>query len=332
MDHWARVLLQDGLFDRSGTPDYIHVGLSRAARIVEAMEPYQFRTDTFEEIADELSECTELSDLSKLMWSAAISAGFENYIIFVLKNGSKGAIQSRVCTSCNSEWLVRYQSQGYQFIDPVLATALQGDGVFEFADLESRSPVVADFWADAMVHRVGRNGLCIARTRSDGSRMGVSFLTAKTETQSRGLVRLNGTDLVMIADLALDAFCYASYSLAGEPEALSPEELRFLYLLATRKNPQEAFQVLPHYGSNKSLQASIRRKLGVETVFQAVSLAAAGGYFDDVPYEVSEVTRPYPSLVGLDAATIAVGDLGDHLLEGTSIFDRRRSSVAVSTA
>lgn len=58
MEHWVRVLLQDGLFERNGTPDYIHFGLSRVARIVEAMEPYQFRTDTFDEIADALSECT----------------------------------------------------------------------------------------------------------------------------------------------------------------------------------------------------------------------------------------------------------------------------------
>lgn len=308
MEHWVRAMLEDVLFDQSAAPDYIRKGLLRAARIIEEMEPYQFRTDTFDEIADALSECTELSDLSKLMLDAATSAGFENFIIFVLKNGTNRALQSRVCTSCNADWLARYHSQRYQFIDPVIAAALRADGVFEFADLEGISPVIASFWADAEAHRIGRNGLCIARTRSDGVRIGVSFLTAKSATQARGLVRLNGTDLVTIADLAMDAFCYASYGLAGEAEALSPEELRFLYLLATRSNPREAFEVLPQYGSNKSLQASIRRKLGVETVFQAISLSAARGYFDEVPYEWSEVTRPFPSLVGLDAATLAFAD------------------------
>ncbi len=322
MDHWIRVLIQDLAFDRGGAPDYVHVGLARAAQIVEEMVPYQFRTDAFEEIAADLSECIEISELSKLMWDAAISAGFEDYIIFVLKNGSGRAMQSRVITSCNSDWLVRYQSQGYQFIDPVMAKALHGDGVFEFADLQSNSPIVAAFWADARVHRIGHNGLCIARTRPDGARMGVSFLTAKTETQARDLARLNKTDLVMIADLAMEAFCYASYGLAGTPEALSDEELRFLYLLSTRKNPHDAFQVRPLYGSNKSLQASIRRKLGVETVFQAVSLATAKGYFDDVPYDSSEVIRPHPDLLGLDAVTLTLADLGDPKLDPEAVPGR----------
>jgi hypothetical protein len=315
MDHWVRVLLQDGLLDRSGTPEYVRTGLERAARIIESMEPYQFRTDSFDEIADTLSECTELSDLSKLMWNAATSAGFENFIIFVLKNGANGALPSRVCTSCNSEWVTRYHAQRYQFVDPVMAAASRADGIYEFADLESSSPVIADFWADAEAHRIGRNGVCFARTRPDGARIGVSFITAKNEAHARRLVRLNCSDLAMIADLAVDAFCYASYGLAGEAEALSAEELRFLYLLATRKDPKEAFEVMPLYGSNKSLQASIRRKLGVETVFQAVSRAAARGYFDEVPYEASEVTRPFPSLVGLDPATLAFAEPDAPLLE-----------------
>lgn len=311
MDHWVRVLLQDVLFDRNGTPDYIYHGLERAVRIIEALEPYQFRTDILDEVADALSECTELSELSALMWKATVSAGFENYIIFVLKIGSKGALQSRVCTSCNSDWLVRYESQCYQHVDPVMAKALREDGVFEFADLEGYSPVVDDFWADARAHRIGHNGLCIVRTRADGTRIGVSFLTGKTEVQTRSLVRLNGTDLVMIADLAMDAFCEISCGIVGDPEALSPAEARFLYLLATRKNPQDAFEVLPQFGSNKSLQASICRKLGVETAFQAVSVATARGLLDDVPYESSEVIRPFPILVGLDAATLAFTDLGE---------------------
>ena len=311
MEHWVRVMLQHVLFDHGGTPDHVRKGLARAARIIEEMEPYQFRTDTFDAIADALSDCTDLSELSKLMWKASTEAGFENFIIFVLKNGANGALQSRVCTSCNADWVTRYQAQRYQFIDPVMAAASRADGVFEFADLDSRSAVIGSFWADAEAHRIGRNGLCIARTRPDGVRIGVSFLTSKTEAQARALVRLNGSDLMAIADLAVDAFCYASYGLTGEPEALSPEELRFLYLLATRENLQEAFEVLPLYGSNKSLQASIRRKLGVETVFQAVSRAAARGYFDDIPYDASEVTRPFPSLVGLDPATLAFAEPED---------------------
>ena len=298
MDHWVRVLLHDGL--NGERADHVNAGLERAAQIVEASEPYRFRTQALEEVADALSECTELPDLSKLMWTAATEAGFENFIIFMLKNGANKVLQSRVCTSCNSDWVERYQSQAYQFIDPVMAAASLRDGIFEFADLDDSAPAIADFWADADAHRIGRNGLCIAQTRPDGARIGVSFLTTKPEAEARALVRLNGSDLLTVANLAVDAFCFASYGLSGDVEMLSTSELRFLYLLATGKDPQEAFEVLPEDGTNKSLQASIRRKLGVDTVFQAVSQAAARGYFDEVPYEASEVTQPFPNVVALE--------------------------------
>lgn len=300
MDHWMRVLLQDGFGNQDRSPGYVADGLERAAQIVENSEPYRFRTDAIEDIADALSECIELSDLSKLMWSAATEAGFENFIVFMLKNGANKVLESRVCTSCNSDWVARYQEQGYQFVDPVMAAASQSDGIFEFADLDDTAPAVADFWADADAHRIGRNGLCIAQTRPDGARIGVSYLTTKPESEARALARLNGSDLVIIANLAVDAFCFASYGLSGDAEALSNSELRFLYLLATRKDPQEAFDVAPEHGTNKSLQASIRRKLGVDTIFQAVSQAAARGYFDDVPYEASEVTQPFANVVAID--------------------------------
>lgn len=305
MTHWVRILFQDAMLDREDVPHHVGRGLERVARILEGMEPHQFRTDDFEDIADGLSECTDLSDLSRLMWKAATSAGYENFIVFVLKNGANGTLRSRVCTSCNAEWVARYQTKGYQAIDPVMARAAQEDGIFEFADLDGSGPLVAAFWEDAQAHRIGRNGLCIVRTRPDGARLGVSFLTAKTDAQAHRLARLNGADLVMIADICMDAFCYASYGLGGEAEALSPEELRFLYLLATRTDPKEAFEVMPKFGSNKSLQASIRRKLGVETVFQAVSKAAARGDFDDVPYDASEVTHSFPDLKGFDLVTLA---------------------------
>ena len=68
--------------------------------------------------------------------------------------------------------------------------------------------------------------------------------------------------------------------------------------------PRRRFDITARFGSNKALQSSIRRKLGAETVFQAIAIASARGYFDDMPFTVSEVTRPFPALGGLDAEVI----------------------------
>ena len=304
MEHWVRMLIKDLDVDGKAMSSVARAGLSRLIAITEAMEPHQFRTDELAGLADAMAECTELAELSRLMWTAATSTGFENFIIFVIRNGSNGTPRSRVCTSCNADWIARYQEMNYHLTDPVMAAAREGSGYFLFSDLHSASPPVAAFWEDAKRHRIGDNGLCFMIDRPDRCRIGVSFLTAKSVDQTRANARLNGYDLMVLANLAVDAFCYMSYGTEGMYEQLSEEELRFLNALATWHRPEEAFDITARFGSNKALQSSIRRKLGAETVFQAIAIASARGYFDDMPFTVSEVTRPFPALGGLDAEVI----------------------------
>ncbi|MEM9319323.1 MAG: autoinducer binding domain-containing protein [Pseudomonadota bacterium] len=300
MNHWARVVLEelDGTDPKvTGTA---REGLRRMARIVERLDVHQFRTDELADLADALAECVDLEDLARIMWTATTSCGFENFIVFVIRNGSNGTPRSRVCTSCNETWIRRYERMNYQFVDPAMAAARGRDGHFLFSDLEDSAPPVKAFWDDAEAHRIGRNGICYTFDRPDRSRIGVSFLTAKSVSQCQKNVRLNGHDLMVLASLAVDAFSYLSYGPNHGEELLTEEELRFLHTLTSWRNPEDAFKITAGFGSNKALQSSIRRKLGAESVFQAIAIASARGYFDDLPYDVNEVTRPFPELSGLD--------------------------------
>ena len=221
-------------------------------------------------------------------------------VIFVIRNGANGTPRSRVCTSCNMDWIHRYLEMNYQFVDPVMAAARGPADHFLFSDLEDSSPPVQSFWEDAEAHRIGRNGMCLSFEGSDRARIGVSYLTAKNAAQTRSNALLNGYDLMVLASLAVEAFCYISFGAKQGEDRLTEEELRFLHTLAFWHNPEEAFKITARYGSNKTLQASIRRKLKAETMSQAIAIASARGYFDDLPYNATEVTRPYPSLSGLD--------------------------------
>lgn len=300
MQHWARVLVEELDGGGKSLSDTARMALRRMTNVVETLDVHQFRTDELAEIAEAIAEVLELEELSRLMWRAATSSGFENFIIFVIQNGANGAPKSRVCTSCNVDWLTRYQQMSYQFVDPVMAAARTRSGHFLFSELDDHSPPVKAFWDDAEDHRIGRNGLCLTFDRPDRARIGVSFLTGKSVGQTQQAMRLNGYDLMVLASLAVDAFCYISYGTHLAEDRLTEEELRFLHTLASWHSPEEAFKITARYGSNKALQASIRRKLEAETVFQAIAIASARGYFDDLPYNTNEVTRPFPTLEGLD--------------------------------
>lgn len=300
MQHWARVLVEELDVAGQNLSETARRALKRMTNVVETSEVHQFRTDELAEIGERIAEVMELEELSRLMWRAATSTGFENFIIFVIRNGANGTPRSRVCTSCNMDWIQRYQEMNYQFVDPVMAAARGNADHFLFSELEDLSPPVRAFWDDADMHRIGRNGMCLTFERQDRSRIGVSFLTAKTAEQTRENARLNGYDLMVLASLAVDAFCYIAYGAHQVEDRLTEEELRFLHALASWQSPEEAFKITARYGSNKALQASIRRKLEAETVFQAIAIASARGYFDDLPFNVSEVTRPFPTLAGLD--------------------------------
>lgn len=301
MRHWARVMVDDVDVGGHDLSETARKALRRMAEIIEAEDVHQFRTSELAGLADEIAECSDLEDLAQLMWKAATATGFENFTMFVIRNGANGSPRSRVCTSCNIEWVERYHERNYQFIDPVMVAAQSAPDFFLFSDLESNAPSVRAFWEESEAYRIGRNGVCMTFTRPDRAVIGVSYLTAKTADQTRDNVRLNGYDLKVLASLAVDAFCYITFGAQHSDDRLTEEELRFLHMLASWQNPEEAFQITAQFGSNKSLQASIRRKLRAETVFQAIAIASARGYFDELPYDVTEVTRPFPTLGGLES-------------------------------
>jgi hypothetical protein len=302
MEHWARAVMEDAVFETEGPVDSTLQDFNRILNWIEASDVHLFRTERIEELADTLSSCSDLEELSRVMWHIATEVGFENYIIFVINSGAYGAAKSRVCTSCNAEWISRYQEKNYQYVDPAMAHARRFDGYFELSQLPSDSPMAEEFWRDAEAHRIGRNGLCFVVRRNGNSRIGVSFLTAKTAEQTHTLARRNGYDLMTLANLAVDAFCYAVFGGDGATnnEELTVEELRFLHMLATSRDPLEALKMPTRYGSINALQASIRRKLRSESVFQAVAIASSRGAFDDLPYDASEVTGPFRELSGLE--------------------------------
>lgn len=298
MAHWANIILEDALTSNRAIPEHVEDGLKRIAKIVEVSDVVQFRTSEIEGIAEAISECEDLSELSQLLWQATISLGFQNFSLFVIDQGQYGTFPSRLCTSLKSEWLDTYFTKSYQYVDPVSLQASKADNSFLFTELKNSCPLIEEYWLDAEKHQIGRNGFCRSITRPDRSRLGLSFLTSADSEMTESTVRLNYHDLCIISDFGIEAFCHLSSNYVFCDANLTIQELKFLHMIATCPKPEIALLQRPCYGSNKSLQNSIRRKLGVDTLFQAVSIASSKNLFDNLPYYSEEVITPFPDLSG----------------------------------
>lgn len=56
-------------------------------------------------LADKLSNCDCLSELSRLLWRAATSCVFQHFSLFVVSQGRGPVLASRILTSFNSQWI-----------------------------------------------------------------------------------------------------------------------------------------------------------------------------------------------------------------------------------
>lgn len=292
MRHWSYTVLEGAFRLKGSPPAHVREGLERLVKLASAGKYHVFRTAELEGLAEELSKTVSLLKLSQVMCRVAVSCGFQNFVVFLLHQPSGVTFRTRICTSFKESWIAQYQKESYQVIDPVVARASSEDGYFQFSDLESESLVLENFWQDADTHGVGRNGICYALTHSSGMRIGISFCTTKPANQVREIFELNGSDLSALCQLVADRFALLN---AGPPlpeKVLTKDELRFLQTLASSPDPKAALAVNPKFGSNKNMQSSIRQKIGVQSTFQAVALAASKGWLSLPTHHRAEEKNP----------------------------------------
>ncbi|MEM1076844.1 MAG: autoinducer binding domain-containing protein [Pseudomonadota bacterium] len=298
MSHWVRIILEDAVSGQENLPEYVRSGLRHLVQIVETSDMWRFRTSELEALADDLATCGCLSELSRLLWRAATSCGFQHFSLFVVSQGRGPVLASRMLTSFNSKWIKCFENKAYQFIDPVISMARIRDGSFLFSDAISFAPTVQAFWQDAERHGVGRHGLCYAASRPDGARVAVNFYSSQSQEKAEENIRLNRHDLEVISQLAIECFCYTSHGPTSDENVLSERELKFLHTLAIADNPKSAFDQVAAFGGNSQIQSAICEKLDVKTIFQALAIASSKQWFDALPYSAEEVVTPVPKLVG----------------------------------
>lgn len=261
---------------------------------------FEFEKKDFENIADDLSLTCDMEELIESLSKATVSADLQYFALFVMRAGPRSLLGPRMCTNWPARWVRRYCEKGYQFIDPLIEAARQDDGIFYLKDVTGKSSIVDSYISDAKTHRIGGEAICFAFSKNDGTRMALQFHSDHEKVRPNRHLFDVQNDLEVIANLAADAFCYICQPEPFTENTLTVRELQFLFTLATQSNPEFARRHTDIFGGNLTLQSSIKKKLNVVSVFQAVSIAVAAGWFNDLPIKSEEVLRLNSGLIGWD--------------------------------
>lgn len=296
MRHWIDVVL-DECVSKDGIPDDVWKSLSRASKIISEADDYHFRTARAEILFDEAQVVGKIHDISHQIYDMAVHFGFQHGTLFFIQAGERGGIWShRVCTSLPETWLRHYKENNYQYVDPTILHSITSEQPKFLSPVDSDPPLVKKFWDDAKRFAIGTTVYCGSHRTRSGAAVGFSFLSRNSVHACRKKIRLDESDIFYITQALAEVFEELSARGNGNVETLSEQELQFLRLALLGKPMSEpvnygGFKVCP-----KSVQAAISRKLGVDTILQAVATAASRGWLDDASYSSGDVHTIFENL------------------------------------
>jgi len=175
------------------------------------------------------------------------------------------------------QWQTRYFLKQYILIDPVLAHGTKAILPFDWDELPREDPAVLAFFADAVSHGVGRNGISVPVRNRRGVYSLVSFTSNHSKPEWEEFKKNNMVKLQLISVL-IDSAASVNLKLSGPPVKLSKREEQCLIWAARGKTYQDISDILSiSFGSVKSYLDTARHKLNCANLTHAVGVAIATG-------------------------------------------------------
>ncbi len=218
--------------------------------------------------------------LEEILKSIASETGLSH--IVHLRIASKRSEEVAIFGSVNTfskEWRTRYFLKQYSKIDPVVRFGQQATAPFDWATLNQDDPAVENFFADAVRHGVGLNGLSIPVRSRKNSLSLVSFSSDLAGEEWEAFKASNMGNLQQLAVLIESAdSVHTERRLSKGPVQLSQREEQCLVWAARGRTHQEIAKILDLTpGSVKTHLDSARRKLQCTNLTHAVGVAVAAG-------------------------------------------------------
>ncbi len=186
-----------------------------------------------------------------------------------------------VLTAVNTyskEWQARYFLKQYSTLDPVIRFGVLAMAPFDWDILNRDDPAVQNFFADAISHGVGCNGLSIPVRNRKNTHSLVSFSSDLPKPEWEVFKLNNMTNLQQLSALIDSAESIDRKKLQKTPVQLSAREQQCLTWAARGKTQQEVAEILDlSLGSVKTHLDTARRKLHCKNLTHAVGIAVAAG-------------------------------------------------------
>jgi len=161
--------------------------------------------------------------------------------------------------------------------DPVISYGREVDQPFDWANVPVDDPATKAFFADALNHSVGRNGLSIPLRNRRGVFALVSFTSDLTKDEWEVYKTANMAKLKLLSVL-IDSASHINFKLPAFPVHLSNREEQCLLWAARGKTYQEIAEILGlAFGSVKTHLDAARHKLHCMNLTHAAAVAFATG-------------------------------------------------------
>ncbi|MGO9420946.1 LuxR family transcriptional regulator [Roseiarcus sp.] len=186
-------------------------------------------------------------------------------------------------------WQLRYFTRRYHQIDPVAIVGLKATSPFDWRPYRDWSRQVAAFFADALEHGVGPNGVTVPVRGRPGGFALVSFSSNLPDAEWEAFKTRHLAKLKVMACL-VDVAASINAKLASKHVELSKREHEALMWAARGKTSAETADIMNiSYASVRTYIETARRKLSCENVTHAVASALAIGL---IPAQALKGTDP----------------------------------------
>jgi DNA-binding CsgD family transcriptional regulator len=217
-------------------------------------------------------------DLAETLREIAAEIGISHIAYLRLSPDKSPDVQLLVAVVTYSRlWQHRYFVKKYMSDDPVISYGRDADQPFDWSCLPVDDPTTKAFFADALNHSVGRNGLSIPVRNRRGVFALVSFTSDLPKEEWEAYKSANMRTLKLLSVL-IDSAAHINFKLPAFPVHLSNREEQCLLWAARGKTYQEIAEILGlAFGSVKTHLDAARHKLHCMNLTHAAAVAFATG-------------------------------------------------------
>ncbi|MEM9582622.1 MAG: hypothetical protein AAGA08_05865 [Pseudomonadota bacterium] len=265
---------------------------------------YQPKCDAVGDLLDQIEGAETLDQVAASFVHFPREFGFDSASIVVLSEGKRRFLSRRVLTTLPGRYHDIYYERGFLKNNPIIERIRAGAEVCFYPrfgehlteDGEKTSFVESDI--------TGLSGVACKLEFPSGLSAVVFLSTERKPPHNLHSFTTHRDDIMFLAYQFMDAFVYF-VGVGGNSEIeLTCDEVRFLRLAAISDDPEAARRHDYMYGSSETLQTSIARKLGIKSMFQAISIAVKRGLIDLDTLDRTEVSHSGTKLAGWDQVSL----------------------------